>query len=72
MLAQAERGSLHQLAATKSAAVTEANEYTAENAVLKTDVVSVDNVAEDATAASDAKVVSEKLLFDALEWKTEM
>ena len=48
------------------------DEYTAENAVLKTDVVSVDNVAEDATAASDTKVVSEKLLFDALEWKTEM
>ena len=61
-----------QLTVTKNAAVTEANEYTAENAVLKTDIVSVDNVAEDATAASDAKVVSEKLLFDALEWKEEM
>lgn len=61
-----------QLTTTKETAVTEATEYTDENAVLKTDVVSVDSVAEDVTAASDAKVVSEKLLIESMTWKTEM
>lgn len=61
-----------QLTTTKEAAIEGAKEYTDENAVLKTDIATSENVAGDITASSDAKVVSEKLLFASLEWKNEM
>ena len=58
---------------TKGAAVTEANTYTNENAVLKTSVVADDSaIADSVTNASSEKVISEKLLMQLLEWKTEM
>lgn len=61
-----------KLSDTKTNAVTEANEHTDDVAVLKTNIAASDNVAENAEAASDSKVVSEKLLLSSLEWKTGM
>lgn len=61
-----------QLEANKNAAVEEANEYTDENAVAKTDVVTSETVAESVEAASSGKVISEALFLEALTWKTEM
>ena len=58
--------------AAKEAAVSEANTYTAENAVLKTAVVDSTTVAADKASASAEKVVSEELLLDALTWKETM
>lgn len=55
----------------KTEAVTSANTYTDENAVLKTAISTANTVAE-ADKASDLKVVSEKLFVDALTWKTTM
>lgn len=61
-----------QLEANKNAAVEEANTYTDENAVAKTDVVTSETVAESVEAASNGKVISEALFLEALTWKTEM
>ena len=61
-----------KLSETKTAAVNEAKNYTDENFVAKTDISDSTNVAESVEAASDAKVVSEKLFLDALTWKTIM
>lgn len=61
-----------QLTATKSAAVTEANEYADEKFIPTASIADSTNVAESVDAASDSKVISEKVLLDALTWKTTM
>lgn len=62
-----------QLEATQNAAIESSNEYTNENAVAKTDVVgSTDAIAESVEAASEGKVISEKVLLDMLTWKETM
>ena len=60
------------LTETKNLATEDANTYTDENAVAKTDVVASGSQATDSESASDTKVVSEKLLIDSLNWKTTM
>lgn len=62
-----------KLSDTQTAATTAANTYTDENAVAKTAIVEDKAAAaESVETASSAKVVSEKLLMQYLEWKTEM
>lgn len=62
-----------KLTATQTAATEAANAYTDENAVAKTAIVEDSTkVANSVETASSAKVVSEKLLMQYLEWKTEM
>lgn len=56
----------------KDNAVNEANEYTNENAVLKTDITTSENLSESVESASDGKVISEKLFLDALSWHEGM
>ena len=57
----------------KNEAVTEANTYTDTNAVAKSSIVGDSSaVANSIETASSEKVVSEKLLMQLLEWKTEM
>lgn len=51
-----------------SAAETNAKSYTDQNAVMKTAIVADGQMAESADAASDSKVVSEKLVFNAMSW----
>lgn len=53
-------------------AVEEANTYTNENAVLKENITTAATVPETVEAASDAKVISEKVFMDAMTWKTSM
>lgn len=60
------------LTSTKEAAITSANEYTDENAVLVENIATSTDVAESVTDASDTKVISEKAVLDALTWKTSM
>lgn len=60
------------LSTTKSEAVTEAETYTDENAVAKTSIATASTLAESAESADDTKVVSEKALLSAMEWKTTM
>lgn len=60
------------LEGVKTQAIAGAKEYTDENAVLVSNIVTEANVAESAEAASSAKVVSESLLLSMLEWKTSM
>lgn len=57
---------------SKTAAVAEAKEYGDDTFVTKTNVVAAADVAESVEAASDTKVVSEKALLSAMEWKTTM
>ena len=61
-----------QLTSIKEAAVEEANTYTDDNAVAKTDIATSTTVAESVDAASDGKVISEKVFLDAMNWKTTM
>ena len=61
-----------QLEANKNAAVEESNSYTNTNAVAKTDVVTSETIAESVEAASEGKVISEKVLLDMLTWKETM
>ena len=61
-----------QLTTTKEAAVEAANTYTNENAVLKENITTAATVPETVEAASDAKVISEKVFMDAMTWKTSM
>lgn len=61
-----------QLENSKTAAVNESKDYADANMVAKTDVVTSDNVAGSVDAASDGKVVSEKVLLDMLTWKETM
>lgn len=61
-----------QLTATQNAAVESANDYTDENAVAKSDIVTTETVAESIEAASEGKVISEKVLLDMLTWKETM
>ena len=61
-----------QLEANKNAAVEESNTYTDENAVAKTDVVTTETIADSVEAASEGKVISEKVLLDMLTWKETM
>ena len=56
----------------KTAVKQEIAETTGEEYVAKSDVVDSTNVAESVETASSAKVVSEKLFLEALEWKTTM
>lgn len=57
---------------TQAAAVAEAEEYADETFVKTESIATSTGIAESAEAASDAKVVSEKALLAALEWKSEM
>lgn len=61
-----------QLDNTKNAAITAAGLAADEKYVLKENVVAEGNIAENIDAASDAKVVSERLFMNAMAWKTEM
>lgn len=61
-----------QLTSTKEAAIEDSNKYTDDNAVAKADVATSANVAESVDAASDGKVISEKVFLDAMTWKTTM
>ena len=61
-----------QLTATQNAAVESANDYTDENALAKSDIVTTETVAESIEAASEGKVISEKVLLDMLTWKETM
>lgn len=61
-----------KITTAQESAVTTANEYTDENAVLKSSIAGSADIAEDVEAASDEKVVSEKALLDMLTWKTIM
>lgn len=58
-----------QLANTKDSAVNESKTYVDENAVLTSDLTkSTDEV----VTPSDTKVLTEKAIYELLEWKTEM
>ena len=53
-------------------AVETANNYTDTNAIAKTSIVTTATAADSVETASDAKVISEKMLLEALTWKTTM
>lgn len=57
---------------TQNTAVETANTYTDTNAVAKSAIVTTKTAAESPDLASDEKVISEKMLLDALTWKTTM
>ena len=52
----------------KNNAVTEAKEYINNNTVLTTDITTSENLPESVEAASDGKVISEKVFLAALTW----
>ena len=60
------------LTTTKDNAVQDANAYTDEKSLAKTDVVAYGAQAATAETASDLKAASEKLLLSMLDWKTSM
>lgn len=57
---------------TQAAAVEEAKTAADETYVAKENIADSSNVAESVDAASDGKVISEKVFLDALTWKTSM
>lgn len=60
------------LTATQEAAVAQAKEAGDEAYVAQANIADSTNVAESVDAASDGKVISEKVFLDALTWKTSM
>lgn len=60
------------ISTAKSEAVVEAKTYTDTNAIAKTAIVADGGIAASVDEASDSKVISEKLLFNALTWKEGM
>ena len=56
----------------KNSAVNESKKYTEDNAVLITDITTADNMPSSVEAASDGKVISEKIFLDALTWHEGM
>lgn len=61
-----------QLESTKNAAIEAAAEAADEKYVAKSNIADSTNVAESVEAASDGKVISEKVFMDAMTWKTSM
>lgn len=60
------------ISTAKSEAVVEAKNYTDTNAIAKSAIVADGGMASTVDEASDSKVISEKLLFNALTWKEGM
>ena len=56
----------------ENGAVETANNYTDTNAIAKTSIVTTATAADSVETASDDKVISEKMLLEALTWKTTM
>lgn len=61
-----------QLENNKNAAVEAAGQAADEKYVAKENIVAEGSIAENVDAASDGKVISEKLFMSAMGWKTEM
>lgn len=56
----------------KTEILNDAKDYADTNKVDKTDIVTSANASENIEAASEGKVISEKLLYELLSWKTTM